>query len=114
MSKYIFYNPRNLKAMGMSDDATSMAYPYISVADDFHSTEGFDLKKVDGKIVVAPKELVVDNFAKETGYHDRRVRDNFLPWKGRMDAGRDIIKSKVTSGQKITIDDLVQFILQSL
>ena len=39
----IFYNPLNLKIMGMSDGENSMDFPFIEVETKYHSTMGLEI-----------------------------------------------------------------------
>lgn len=108
---YIFYDPKNLKVMGMSDDENSLEFPCVEVAESYHSSTGYDLIEEDGKIKVKPKEKLEVNFTKENEKHIKNKQ--LKEWRERINEGKSELNQKILDG-KITVQDLTNFIFKYL
>ena len=65
----IFYNPKTLKIMGMSDGGNSLEFPYIETAENCHSTDGLEIKIVKNIPTLKVKNVKLeDKIKKEYGY----------------------------------------------
>jgi len=106
---YIFYNPETLKVMGMSSDSTSMDFPVVETGEKFHSSAGFSLEKVDGRITVKIKEILEANFVTEDNYEARQADKQ----QAATQTAKNSLKKKMKDG-KITAHDLAEFIIQYL
>lgn len=48
----IFYHPKTLKIMGMCDEGTTMDFPFITTAKEYHSLEGLNVVREKDKYVL--------------------------------------------------------------
>lgn len=61
----IFYNPKTLKIMGMSDGEISLELPYVETDEDYHSTGNLAIEIVEGEAILK----VVNGFMKDSVYN---------------------------------------------
>ena len=62
----IFYNPKTLKIMGMSDGETTMDFPFVETEEKYHSTGNLSIKNTENGV-----KLEVANGTFETSVYNQ-------------------------------------------
>ena len=102
MTHKIFYNPKTLKIVGMSDGDSSMEFPFIETLEEYHSTDGLEIKIVKDKAELKIKKISLkDKIKKEQGYINLRQKR-----KQSIDAAKKELKNA-----KLTTDEVRKILL---
>jgi hypothetical protein len=91
----VFYNPKTLKVMGMSDGDNSMEFPYLETAEEYHSPSAFVVVAEKGKPTLKITNIpVIDKIARQEGIIQLRQER-----KTEINTAKEALKAKLADGE---------------
>lgn len=110
MTQKIFYNPKTLKIIGMSNGDSSLEFPYIETAENYHSTFGIEIVMENDKPTIKSKNITIEpQIEKAEGFIRSREER-----KTSIDAAKEELKEKLKENKIKTLEDLLPLLSKIL